>query len=89
MYLPIWIRVYRTLVGALALHAVVDKRQNSPFSSHFYEFFTNRAGIIVGVVLVLGGTLLALREPPPWWELSARGRRGDRGAHRPRVRPPA
>lgn len=68
MYLPIWIRLYRVAFGALALWAVYDKRQASPFSTHFWDFFTNQSGVVVGVVLLLGGAAFAQREPPLWWE---------------------
>jgi hypothetical protein len=72
MYLPVWIRLYRIVIGALALYGVYDKRQAMPWSTHFYDAFTNQSGIVAGVILLLGGTILAQREPTLWWDY-ARG----------------
>ncbi len=68
MYLPIWVRAYRLTFGSLALYALYDKRQDRPWDSHFYQFFTNQSGLIAAVILFLGATVLAQREPPLWWD---------------------
>lgn len=68
MALPFWVRIYRVAFGLLALYAVYEKREASSYSTHFWEFFTNQSGVVAGVVLLLGGTAFARREPPLWWE---------------------
>ncbi len=68
MHLPVWIRFYRIVIGALALYGVYDKRQDQLWSTHFYDFFTNQLGIVAGVILILGGTVLTRRQPPLWWD---------------------
>jgi hypothetical protein len=66
--LPQWVRIYRVVLGALALWAVYQNRLDQPDDEHFYQFFTNQSNIIAGIVLILGGTLFAGRRPPLPWE---------------------
>lgn len=68
MYLPIRVRIYRIAFGLLAFYALYDKRQDRLWDTHFYQFFTNQSGIIAGLILLTGGTILAHRGPPLWWD---------------------
>lgn len=66
--LPQWVRIYRVVLGALALYAVYHNRFVQTYDEHFYQLFTNQSNVIAGIILILGGTLFARRHPPLWWD---------------------
>lgn len=68
MNLPHWVRAFRIVFGVLALIAVWRNRVRNHDDIHFFDLFTNQSNIIAGVVLVLGGTILARRDAPLWWD---------------------
>lgn len=67
--LPGWIRFYRFIFGAIGVAAIIHNRFTYADDPHFWETFTIQSNIVAAIVLLLGATVFAQRNPPIVWDV--------------------